>query len=74
MPMAMYSFFEEYDFSGKTIIPFSTSGGSGFSSTIETMKELEPNATVEDNGITIGASNVRDAQEQMKEWLQSFGY
>lgn len=73
MPMAMYTFFEEYDFSGKTIIPFSTSGGSGFSSTIDTMRELEPNATVED-GITIGASSVMDAKGDIEEWLQSFGY
>lgn len=73
MPMAMYTFFEEYNFSGKTIIPFSTSGGSGFSSTIETMRELEPNATVED-GITIGASSVMDAQSEIDEWLHSFGY
>ena len=29
MPQAMYSFFEEYDFSGKTIIPFDTHYGSG---------------------------------------------
>ena len=31
MPMILYSFFDEYDFSGKTIIPFNTHGGSGFS-------------------------------------------
>ena len=34
LPMPLYSFFEEYDFSGKTIIPFVTHGGSGFSGTI----------------------------------------
>lgn len=36
MPMIMYSFFEQNDFSGKTIIPFNTHGGSGFSSTVST--------------------------------------
>lgn len=30
MPMILYSFFDEYDFSGKTIIPFNTHGGSAF--------------------------------------------
>ena len=34
MPMPMYSFFDRYDFSGKTIIPFSSHGGSGWSGTI----------------------------------------
>ena len=44
MPMAMYSFFEEYDFAGKTIIPFNVHNGSRFSGTIATIQELEPNA------------------------------
>ena len=34
--MAMYSFFDEYDLSNKTIITFNTSGGSAFSDTINT--------------------------------------
>ena len=37
-----YSFFDEYDFSGKTIIPFCTHNGSRFSGTIETIQGLEP--------------------------------
>lgn len=69
MPMVLYSFLDEYDFSGKTIIPFCTSGGSGFSDTIQTIKNAEPNATVLE-GITIGASSVTDAQAQVAEWLQ----
>ena len=44
--MIMYSFFDEYDFSDKTIIPFSTHGGSGLADTISTIQELEPNANV----------------------------
>ena len=35
MPQPLYTFLEEYDFSGKTIIPFNSHGGSGFSNTIE---------------------------------------
>lgn len=73
MPMIMYSFFEEYDFSGKTIVPFSTSGGSGFSDTIETIKGLEPNATVLE-GLTIGASSVNHAQNDVNDWLRTLGY
>lgn len=46
MPMVMYSFFEESDFSGKAIIPFNSHNGSRFSRTIQTIQELEPNDTV----------------------------
>lgn len=40
--MAMYTFFDNYDFSGKTIIPFSTHGGSGWSGSLGDIAELEP--------------------------------
>lgn len=43
---ALYSFFDEYDFAGKTIIPFNAHNGSRFSNTIETIAELEPDAEV----------------------------
>jgi diketogulonate reductase-like aldo/keto reductase len=42
IPQVRYSFFDEYDFSGKTIIPFCTHNGSRFSGTIETIQGLEP--------------------------------
>lgn len=69
MPMVMYSFFDEYDFSGKTIIPFCTSGGSAFSDSINEMKELEPNAVVMDDGLHIGASSASAAESQVNEWI-----
>ena len=46
MPQVMYSFFEEYDFAGKTIIPFTVHNGSRLSGTPATIQELEPEATV----------------------------
>lgn len=58
LPMPLYSFFEEYDFSGKTIIPFVTHGGSSFSGTINTIKKLEPDATVIKSGLSISRNNV----------------
>lgn len=69
MPMVMYSFFDEYDFSGKTIIPFCTSGGSAFSDAISEMKSLEPNAEVMDDGLHIGASSASGAEKQVQEWV-----
>lgn len=72
MPMAMYSFFEEYDFSGKTIIPFCTSGGSGFSDAIDIIAEYEPEATILD-GLSIGASDATSAESDVTNWLDSLG-
>lgn len=73
MPMPIYSFLEEYDFSGKTIIPFVTSGGSGFSSAISTIEEMESGATVIE-GISIGANNATGAQADVEAWLTDLGY
>ena len=72
MPMVMYSFFDEYDFSGKTVIPFCTSGGSAFSDAIEEIQNLEPGATVLD-GLHIGASSVTDAESSVNEWVAELG-
>lgn len=44
MSMPVYSFLEEYDFSGKTVIPFVTSASSGFSDAIDTLGTLLPEA------------------------------
>lgn len=72
MPMILYSFFDEYDFSGKTIIPFNTHGGSGFSGTISTIKELEPNADVKD-GKSISRNDIEDAEQEIIDWVKSLG-
>lgn len=74
MPMILYSFFDEYDFSEKTIIPFNTHGGSGFSSTINTITELEPSATVNQNGFTISRNDVQEAEPEILSWLREIGY
>lgn len=73
MPMAVYSFLEEYDLSGKTLIPFVTSGGSGFSGTISAIESAQPNATVQE-GISIGAADAMEAQEDVNAWLGELGY
>lgn len=73
MPMAMYSFFEEYDFSGKTIYMFCTSGGSEFLDTTDSVKKLEPDAEVIE-GISIGDSSSLDAENEIKDWIQELGF
>ena len=74
LPMAVYSFFDEYDFSGKTIIPFNVHNGSRFSHTIQTIQELEPDATVVEDGFTVSEQTVADAAEDVAAWLEGLGY
>lgn len=74
LPMAVYSFFDEYDFSGKTIIPFNVHNGSRFSRTIQTIEELEPNATVVEDGFTVSEQTVDQAAPDVAEWLENLGY
>ena len=74
MPQALYSFFDEYDFSGKTIVPFNVHNGSRFSGTIDTIKKLEPDATVIEDGFTVSERNVAEVEENVAEWLNRLGY
>ena len=72
MPYILYTFFETYDFSGKTIVPFNTHGGSGFSGTQETIAELEPNATMLE-GKSISRNSIEGAEQEIIDWLDSIG-
>ena len=71
LPMPLYTFLESYDFSGKTIIPFVTHGGSGFSRTVSTIQELQPEAAVIEDGLSISRGDVADAAQQAMEWASS---
>lgn len=68
MPMILYTFFDTYDLSGKTIAPFCTSGGSGLSNTVNSIKELEPDADVLE-GLHIGSSSASDPGNAVSDWL-----
>ena len=72
MPQPLYTFLEEYDFSGKTIIPFNSHGGSGFSNTIEEIKKLQPNATVKNDGLSISRNDVADSEQEITDWAKGF--
>lgn len=73
MPMIVYTFFDTYDFSGKTLIPFNTHEGSGDSGTYDTIRELEPQATVLD-GLAIRGNKIADAESEVAQWLQKINY
>lgn len=72
MPMPLYTFFDEYDFSGKTIIPFCTHGGSRFSDAIKTIRSMEKKGTVLD-GYAISRDRVADSKESVHKWLKRIG-
>lgn len=72
MPRILYTFFDTYDFSGKTIAPFCTSGGSGLSGTPGTIAGLEEGATVLD-GLHVSDSAADSAESSVSEWLGSVG-
>lgn len=71
LPMPLYTFLESYDFSGKTIIPFVTHGGSGFSRTVSTIQELQSEAAVIEDGLSISRGDVADAAQQAMDWASS---
>ena len=66
--MILYTFFDTYDFSGKTIIPFNTHGGSGFSDTLPTIRNLEPEAQVLD-GLSISRNHIQNAEQEITDWV-----
>ena len=72
MPYILYTFFETYDFSGKTIVPFNTHGGSGFSGTQKTIAKLEPNATLLE-GKSISRNSIEGAEQEIIDWLDGIG-
>ena len=73
MPMAIYTFLDTYDLSGKTIAPFITHGGSGLSGTPENIQEEELNASVTE-GLAIDGDEASDSSEGVVEWLNSLGF
>lgn len=74
MPMAMYTFFESYDWRGKTIIPFNTHEGSGQSGTVSSIREICSDATVM-SGFSVRGSvaqnNGESARAVVQNWLDS---
>ena len=69
-PMIIYTFLESHDFSGKTIVPFATSGGSGIAEEDE-FREIT-GATVLD-GLCIRNINGGGARDDIREWLTELG-
>ena len=68
-PRIVSTFMESYDFSGKTIVPFCTSGGSGVGSSATNLEQLTSGA----NWLEGRRLNGRDSQDTVMEWVNSLG-
>ena len=76
LPMIMYTFMEEYDLSGKTVIPFNTHEGSGSSGTYDTIKSKLKSSNVNTSGLALTGSKARtdDGKNDTINWLKGLGY
>ena len=68
-PPIINTFLEHYDLTGKTIIPFSTSEGSGLLNTVAELREVCKGATVTE-ALAIRGSQARSSEKKVSEWAK----
>ncbi len=69
MPCILNTFFDAYDFEGKTLIPFCTSGSSGIEPSLQAIRALEPGAVL-GQGRRFSADA---SEEEIRQWLVEMG-
>lgn len=72
MPMAVFTFLEAFDFSGKTILPLCTNEGSGMGGSERDLKKACPDATVKP-GLSVTGSSAAASAAAVKRWLSANG-
>lgn len=72
LPMAMFTFLEQYDLAGKTVIPFSTHEGSGLGRSPSDLARLCPGATIA-KGLAVRGGSVGQASGNISDWLRELG-
>lgn len=72
IPMPIASFLEEYDFTGKTIIPFCSHGGGRFGQSLTAIAKLAPDAQMGE-GLSVHYSGGNSLSDDVAEWLESNG-
>ena len=72
IPMAVATFLERYDFTGKTILPLCTNEGSGMGGSEKTIRQCAPGATVR-KGLPITGSYAANSGESVRSWLNANG-
>lgn len=70
-PTIINTFMESYDFSGKTVILFATSGGSGFGKAVENLKRsCSPMTVIKEGKVFLG----RSSEAEIRMWTKSLKY
>jgi len=72
MPMAVFTFLENFDFSGKTVLPLCTNEGSGMGGSERDIKKTCPGANVK-SGLSVTGSEAANAAGRVKKWLAANG-
>lgn len=74
VPMAIMSFLEEYDFSGKTVIPFCAHGTGGLASSVRDIRAALPSSVTVLDAIGVYRPDVDTAEGRINEWLDGLGF
>ena len=72
MPMAVFTFLEAFDFTGKAILPLCTNEGSGMGGSERDIKKTCPGAAVK-AGLSITGSQAADSRPGVRKWLSANG-
>ncbi|CQH45740.1 flavodoxin [Yersinia frederiksenii] len=72
MPMVIYSLFEQNDFAGKTVIPFTTHGGSRLADSLQEISRMQPKAELITRALSISRNDISDPDvpTQVEQWVK----
>ncbi|CRY55361.1 flavodoxin [Yersinia intermedia] len=72
MPMVIYSLFEQNDFAGKTVIPFTTHGGSRLADSLQEIARMQPQAKLVTRALAISRNDISDPDvpTQVEQWVK----
>ena len=71
--MAVFTFLEEYDFSGKTIVPFTSYGTSGWGNSLTSIQRSVGNNATMVEGFSVQEDDMQNLSTRVTAWLQGIG-
>ena len=73
-PMAVFSFIEEYDLSGKIVVPFCAHGTGGLAASVRDITEALPDSAEVLEAIGVYRADITSAETAINEWLDNLGF
>ena len=73
-PMAVFSFLEENDLSGKKVVLFCSHGTGGLASSVKDISAVLPDSKIETNVLGVYRDDIPECQETINNWLEEIGY